>query len=112
MTDRICKIDEGTIGSNPCEVTLNEILIRLNDVKITRIIMGRHQDLKIGLKKLVILATPKNRGFARRMMKLLYDDIKGTFMLRKDDMPKEAFTYALCCFTVVYRESLKETQVD
>ena len=110
MTDRVSKIGEGTIGSSPCEITLNKILMRLNDTKITKIIMGRHQDLKIGLDKLKVLATPKNRGFARRMMSLLYNEIKASFELRKDDMSEDAFTYSLCCYKVLYRKALKETK--
>lgn len=107
MTDRISKIGEGTIGSKPCEITLNRILIRLNDTRITGIIMRRHQDLKTSLNKLKVLT---DSGFARRMMKLVYDEIKESFELRKDDMPEDAFTYSLCCYKALYRETLRETK--
>ena len=107
MTERVSKIDEGTIGSKPCEIALNKILIRIDNAKITSIIMRRHQDLRDRLNKLKILP---NRGFARHMMKLVYDEIKGSFELHEDNMPVDAFTYSLCCYTALYREALKETK--
>lgn len=106
MTDRKSKIG-GTIGSRPCEVKLNDILIQHNDPKLTRIIMSRHQDLKTGLNRLKVL----DRSFAQRMMMVFYHQIVDVFMNRRDDMPEEAFTHALCCFKALYREALKETKM-
>lgn len=105
MTDRISKIDVGTIGSKPCEISLNRILIRIDDAKITGIIMKRYHDLKIGLNKLKVL----DRSFSRRMMLMFYHQIRDSFIKRSGDVPEDAFTYSLCCFKALYREALRET---
>lgn len=104
------KVGEGTLGSAPCDIALNKILIRLDDAEITKIIMNRHQDLKEGLGKLksAVADEALDRGFACRMLLLFYDKAKDSFKAHKDDMPEEAFTYALCCYKVLYRQALEE----
>ena len=104
------KVGEGTLGSASCEVALNKILIRLDNAVITKIIMNRHQALKSGLEKLKTAALNESldRGFTRRMLLLLYDEAKDSFKAHKDNMPEEAYSYALCCYKVLYRQALEE----
>ena len=103
MPLRQSKITTGTIGGRPCEVKLNQILIDLDKPKITTVIMGRHQDLKTGLAKLLEL---KDRGFARRMMLLFHNEVVNSLKSRKD-IPATVYTHALCCYKALYRDALR-----
>ena len=72
--------------------------------------MTRHQDLKAGLEKLKTAALDKSldRRFACQMLLLFYDKSKESFEKRKNNMPEEAFSYALCCYKVLYRQAYDE----
>lgn len=103
--DREHKLDVGTIGSAPCQITLNKILVELNDAKVTRTIMRRHNQIREGFKKLEALSG--DFGFFVSQARLYYQNHLAKFEKQKDNMPTEAYTYALCCYRVLYRKAIK-----
>lgn len=102
MPQRQNKIDVGTIGAAPCQIALNDILIKLGNSKITNEVMFRYNYLREGLKHLQSIP---NVGFRKNMMRLFYDNIRNGL---KKDIPKDAYTHALCCYAVLYREALRK----
>lgn len=62
-------IDTGTIGSAKCEISLNELLIKLNDEKISHRVLSRHNRLREGLNKINEIS---DKGFRKHLMKLFY----------------------------------------
>lgn len=102
-------MDVGTIGNRPCEVRLNQVLIGLNDPHVIRRVMSRHQALKQGLKTLKHLAEV-DKGFCLHMLVMYYHDHLEKFQNSKDMMPEIVYTLALCCFHVLYNETLHEVK--
>lgn len=105
MPERQHKIGVGTIGSAPCEISLNRILINQEDPNLTRKIMNRHNQIREGLKKLEDLKA-SDRGFFLSMASLFYRDQLRKFDEGRGDMPEKAYTHAMCCFRALYRRAI------
>jgi hypothetical protein len=106
MTDREHKLDTGTIGSAPCEVALNGILINLENPKVTRKIMSRHTQLRVGLERLQVLRQV-DHGFFLRMALMFYEQQITAFKRSEGCIPKDAYTHALCCYKALYRKAIR-----
>ncbi len=101
-------INVGTIGSAPCEIVLNKILIEADNSRITKLVMSIHQTLNLGLKKLEALKQT-DVDFFKRMALLLYEKEVGSFKARAGrigDFPEGIYTHALCCYKTLYRRSI------
>ena len=101
-------MDVGTIGSAPCEVTLNDILMKLNDPKITKISLGRRAKLQNDLQGLRPLIEASGLDFFKKMARLIHHYHIAQFDKVQDKIPKEVYTFTRCCFSVVYRKALRD----
>lgn len=101
MADRKSKMDKGTIGKRPCEISLNNALIAQADAKITNKVMKRFFALKDGLKELQFVPS---MSFRKTMMLMHFKKIRDSL---PNDLPKNIYTHALCCYTALYREALR-----
>ncbi len=104
MPEREHKIDVGTIGSAPCEIALNSILIKLENPKITRKILSRHTQLRVGLEKLQPLRS--DYGFYLRIATMFYEQQIAAFKNLEGQIPKDAYTHALCCYKALFRKAI------
>jgi len=107
MSERQHNIKINTIGSAACEISLNHILIALEDPKLTRKVMRRHNQIRNGLKKLEALKD--DRGFFTSMASLFYKSQEKAFETNKGKIPDTVYTHALCCFRALYRQSIQRT---
>lgn len=98
------KIVEGTIGSLPCEVSLNTILINCNDPRIITYCTRRYHLFRNGLKELELL---RESPFYKRMVLLWRNEILRTIEANKDNIPLAAYTHLKCCMAAKYREAIK-----
>jgi len=96
----------GTIGSRPCEIILNELLIEFGNPRVTNKVMRNHQLLKTGLEKLKLLAL-KDKGFCRNMMVIHYNNIRKSFEYHKGSMPEKVYSLTLCTYAAIYRDALR-----
>lgn len=99
MSQRISKIGIGTIGSLSCECSLNEILISLNDAKITNKTLRRYDYFKQGLKKLKPLAV--DRKFYYLMLDLWKQENFQAW--KSSNVPRNVYTHLCCCMMAQYR---------
>jgi hypothetical protein len=102
---RQVKIVEGTIGSLPCEVSLNTILINCNDSRIIAYCTRRYHSFKFGLKELEALA---GSPLYERMVMLWRKDNLKTIEENKDNIPLAAYTHLKCCIAAKYREAMNK----
>jgi hypothetical protein len=108
--NRILRIGTGTIGSAACEITLNNILIKFNDPKITRKIMRtlmQHKEVLIKIEKIV---APVDKGLAHHLMILNLDHTKK--VLDSFDIPDQIKNYAHNCAKKTYRCCLRSSGLD
>lgn len=101
----------GTIGPARCEICLSEILVEINDPKITRLIMHRHNDLRETLERLKPLAKTEGRWFFLRMAKLVWRAHKLEFETVKHRLPLNAYTFAMNCYTLIYRRAIQKNEL-
>lgn len=104
MPARLHKIVPGSIGSSPCEIKLNQILIDLEDPWVTQKVMSRHNQIREGLAKLEPL---KDRGFFLSMARIYYEDQLRKFKNIRPRIPEVVYTHALCCYHALYRRAIK-----
>jgi len=119
------KIDVGTLGPNPCQITLNQILIELNSPRITNRITSRYHKLHEGLRR---LAGIKPRGFCVQIMCLYHErqisEFKKHYATFNKATPedadedeklqnkrlKSAYTLALCCYKMLLKQAIKRLE--
>jgi hypothetical protein len=106
MPERLHRLDVGTIGSKPCEVKLNQILMELDNFRITSPVMRRYNQIKSGFKNLQVLVAI-DRSFCISMTKLFFEE-----QIRQFDperrLPDTVYTHARCCFTALYRDAISK----
>jgi hypothetical protein len=105
MSRRQSKIDVGTIGSRACEISLNKILIKLDDAYLTRRVMSRYNRFRDQINK---IKHYDDKDFRRFLLRLLrkhhFDQLEET----REFFPKDAYTHLLCCMTAEYRTAIKK----
>lgn len=104
---RKVKITEDTIGSLPCEISLNSILIKSNNAKLIEYCTKRYHLFKNGLKDLELL---RESPRYKRMILLWKNEILNTIENRKDSLPPEAYSHLKCCIAARYRKALRSEQ--
>lgn len=107
MTERKHKISIGTLGSAPCQISLNKILIELEKPRITRIITCRYHGLREGLIKLESI---KPVGFCISIMTLYYHQHVENFEQQRDKMTKDTYTHARCCYKMLLKKAIKRVK--
>jgi len=108
MPDRENKIDNGTIGSMPCEISLNNVLIELGNAKVTTTTLRRYEKFRLGLRKLEVLIDPHPEFFQTMMLLWRKENFEAW---KQAKVPKIVYTLTQCCMTAQYRitmEKLKE----
>lgn len=106
--NRISKIQNSTIGLLPCEQSLNEILIKINDAKLTNRTLRRYNYFKDGLKKLEYLKH-NDEKFYKLMLDLWKNENLKAWesSCNSSLMPKPIYTHLCCCMTAQYRLAKK-----
>tara|TARA_Y100000034_G_scaffold103692_1_gene129573 strand:- start:43627 stop:43950 length:324 start_codon:yes stop_codon:yes gene_type:complete len=97
-------IDVGTLGPAPCQIALNQILIDLDDPRITKKITSRYHQLREGLNRLKDI---RPKGFCITIMRMYYDNHLRYFEKQKDSMPEKAYTHSLCCYKMLLKKAIK-----
>jgi hypothetical protein len=97
------KIDVGTIGSRPCEVVLNRILIERKDKKLTNKVMSLHLEFREGLKHMTDI---KDVAFRKRMLSMW----RKWAMDKLDtlDLPDVVHSHLGCALTANYRDYVRD----
>ena len=85
------------------------MLIDLNDAKVTRAILRRHNEIREGLQALEPLKQ-KERGFFLAMCRLFYQDKLKKFEVWRDKMPESVYTHALCCYRALFRRAIRKEE--
>ena len=101
--ERQLRILPGTIGSLPCEIALNAILIRHHDAKLTRFVLRRYSYYKDGLVKLQAI---KDVAFYKRMLQLWWNSNIKVVDDHKSRLPLEAYTHLKCCMSAQHRKAI------
>ena len=98
-------MDKGTIGSSPAEVVLNQILMELDDRKISHKVMSRFHKLQRDFKKLEILKS-ENNHFHENIVNLLYKEHVKAFSVLENTLPKHVYTHAKCVYHTLYTRAI------
>jgi len=113
MTQEASMFDVGTIGSAPCQVIFSEMLNRLNDPKITHLLMRKYNSCVDEIVKLKKYILPHDRSFYISMV-LRSRDINMTHarsaMFAERPMPYELYTHWLCVMSALYGDAVKATK--
>ena len=104
MTERQSKISIGTVGGKPCEISLNSILLRENDARITNIIMRRYNYFRAGVK--AIVESKMDKAFTKTMLMVWKHNQFAVLEKQQLKLPKDAYTHLRCCMVANYREAL------
>jgi hypothetical protein len=97
----------GTIGSMPCEISLNAILIEVADPKVTNYVTHKYESLRYGLKKLKPLAV--DHAFYSRMCDLWRDHIvlQIAEKYKSGFLSEVVYRHLHCCVVAQHRTALK-----
>lgn len=106
MHERLHKLGKGTVGSRRCEVALNEVLIEVNNAKVTNIALGRLVSFQNGLRQLDPLRP--NKPFYISMAALWRCDQFSKWENSKEKVPTKVYSLVRNCMTAFYRDMLKE----
>ena len=109
MPERKNKIDTGTLGSAPCQIALNELLIKLGNPHITHRITSRYHYLRIGLTKLEHI---KPTGFCITIMQMYYKKHLDIFKKHIETIPTEVYTHSLCCYKMLLKQAIRRLKND
>lgn len=96
------KIDVGTIGSMPCEVSLNQVLIKVANAKVTNLATSRYQKFRYGIRELQPLIKT-NPSFYETMLLLWRKENFAQWETRRNDVPKDVYTHVRCCMAAQHR---------
>lgn len=94
-----------TIGSEPCQIILNEILVNHNDSKINNLVMSRWNAVKSGISKLNKLT---DKSFYFYILNLFRTNQLQELDLLKNKLPREVFTHLRCCIVGLFRNAIRE----
>lgn len=100
------KITLGTIGSRPCEISLNKILVDINDAAITHKALSLYDAYKRGVKKLTVLfENDKDKHYYRTFMTMWLHRFQDA--AKKKVIPEHVFTHLLCCLKAEYKTAIR-----
>jgi hypothetical protein len=85
-------IAKGTIGNNPCEISLNEILMEKNDDKLVHKVCARIHKFRKDLKSFMEIS---DSSFREQMFQLYLKDVKRT--IERYNIPEEVHSHLRCC---------------
>lgn len=105
MTEALSKISGNTVGSMPCEISLNGILIREDNARITKIVMSRYMEYREGIKLLV--QSNLDKVFLKKTLLLWKQDQIARVERQENKLPEDAYTHLRCCMVAQYRQVLK-----
>jgi len=98
----------GTIGSKPCELSLNKILGEHHDPKLTNKVMGRLMSTKEGIKKLQKYVLPYDAAFFVHMLNIFREATYALLEQQRYSIPNEVYTHLRCCLAAYFSEAFKE----
>ena len=101
-----CKVSVGTIGSRPCEIILNKLLVERRDKKLTRRVMSLHMEFKTGLKH---LSDIQDKSWKQRMLDLWRE--RCLQKLASLDLPDVVRTHLGAVLTAQWRAYLRENKL-
>jgi hypothetical protein len=100
--------EEGTIGSKPCEKSLNRLLAASGDRFLVASVMSRYNHYRHGLNAIGRMPDAKYR---KHVMTLWRDHFL-TFLDQtqggEKSLPEAVYTHLRCCMVACYRVSIKE----
>lgn len=94
----------GMIGAARCQQVLEEILERLNDRKITKVVTSRIHDFRRGLVQLRNWANT-DPCFAQEMLELWKHDTLRKIEERRAFVGEECYTFWRNCIIMEYRQT-------
>lgn len=106
MAKRISKISYGTIGNNPCEISLNKILISYDDPKITRKITKCLYRLK-DLQRKTLNMCKSDVHFATHIL-IKWKIEADNFINRLDEIDLTIRSHTRTCIATYHRQSLEK----
>jgi argininosuccinate lyase len=98
---------KGMIGKNPCQKSLEDILEKLNNPKITKVVTRRLHEFRSRCDSLAKFLAPYDKPLAKELLKLLRREAIAKTCLRRTDMPDCCFTHWQSCLVAIYRNTLK-----
>lgn len=101
---------KGMIGNSRCETALENILMDLNEPKITHLVMSQFNDFKTGLIKLQKYLAKEDRSFCRRMLILWKHSRIEEWDRHEQMVPKAVFTHFKTCLGAEYKNVFHEVE--
>lgn len=105
-------VDIGTIGSSPSQMSLNMILIELNDQKMTHVTMSRYSKAKCQIARLNKNWNGKDKEFYKCMLRLLRKEQLAFVDELKCRLPKDLYTHLRCCVVGLFKEAGRTCQTS
>lgn len=99
-------ISVGTIGSRPCEVVLNKILMEIggdSKCSVTNFVTGTLLKFRLGLKQLGFIPDKAWRNTFR--VKFYLETIE---KIKAKGLPLVIESHTLCCLKAYYRDTIRE----
>lgn len=100
-------IDVGTIGSRPCEISLNKILIEIGGKSISSYVVSTLLKFRLGLKQLSFIP---DESWRHTFTTKFYADTIEKIKTKK--LPVMIESHALCCLKAYYRDSHEDIRSD
>lgn len=98
-------IDVGTIGSAPCQVALNDMLIKCGDEKIVGRVTSIYHRCNKQLKLLTKYVKDQDLKFYSQMLNLTRKSAMEMVESVRGDVPHDIYTHLRCCVVALYREA-------
>ena len=101
-------IGVGTIGSRPCHLSLNTILIKLDDERVTHVVMHRWNEVKTGVAKIEKYLMDADPAFFQWMLGLFRDAQLQSLEALEGTIPNDAYTHLRCCVVGEFRDAQRK----
>jgi hypothetical protein len=101
-------VDVGTLGSSPALVVINEMLIKINDPKITNRVTSCYLHPREEIAKLKRYVKERDLSFYTRLLLLIRERAMAKVDRQKDHLPKDLYTHLRCAVVGVFRDAFNE----
>jgi hypothetical protein len=105
-------VDVGTLGSSPSLMVINDMLIKLNDPKITNRVTACYLHPREEIAKLKKYVKPHDVPYYTRLLMLVRDRAMQKVDRQKGNIPKDLYTHLRCAVVGVFRDAFNEVHAD
>ena len=100
-------MDDKTLGLEPCNISLVQILNETNCKKTSSIVTSRWHEARTGITKISKHFSVSDYPFFVFMLQLFREKQLKEVESIRDKIPNDVYTHLRCCLVAMFREALR-----